>query len=152
MLQRLLGTSFSTVRYHVSSLERDGEVLIRRDHRYQRLYPRGTSDAMQAVYAVLHRGTTRRVLQAIADRDAQSLTIADLASKVRLSTSAVAECVKQLGIAGLVTRSHATDGRVRCEVRDRELVLELLAAFRRNALDIAADNLIDLWDFESSGL
>jgi DNA-binding IclR family transcriptional regulator len=106
---------------------------------------------MQTVYAILHRGSARNVLQVVADQGAQSLTLADLAARLGLSTSAVSECIKLLSTAGLVTRSYTTAGRLRLDVRDRDQVLELLAVFRRNVLDIAADNFVNLWDFESFG-
>lgn len=143
----MLGTSFSTVRYHVSNLEANGEVIRRTHKRYERLYPRGTTEAMQLVYAILHRKTNRNLLSVMAEHHVGSLTIADLASRTGLSSSTVAECVKQLSEVGLVSRLQGADGRLRCEIQDTELVRKLLAGFGRNILDSAADNLIDLWDF-----
>jgi predicted transcriptional regulator len=147
MLQRVLGTSFSTARYHVSNLEKEGEVVRRSDKRYERLYPRGTTEAMQSVYATLQHKTMREILQVAADLHDQSPTAADIAKRAGLSTSTVAASIKQLGEVGLVARLQGTDGRLRWEIRDRDLVLRLLAGFRRNVMDVAADNLIDLWDF-----
>lgn len=147
MLQRILGTSFSTVRYHVSRLEKEGEVVRRRDKRYERLYSSGTSEAMQSVYGILHRKSARKVLQVAASYHIESPTVADLASRTGLSTNTVAECIKQLSQVGLVVRSYGADGHVRCEVRDEDLVLQLLMGLRRNVIELAADNLIDLWDF-----
>ncbi len=147
MLQRIMGTSFSTVRYHVSNLEKDGEIVRRFDSRYERLYPRGTAEAMMPVYAILHHKSVRNLLQVIVDRRDSSPTVADLAKLTNLSLSTVAECVKQLSEVGLVSRSEGADGRFRLEVRDTEMIQQLLASFRRNVIDIASDNLIDLWDF-----
>jgi len=147
MLQRVLGTSFSTVRYHVSNLEKEGEIVRRTDSRYERLYPCGTSEAMQSMYATLHRKTVRDLLQVVCDHHNSSPTISDLANLTSLSTSTIAECVKQLSEVGLVTRAQGADGRFRYEIQDVELVKRLLASFRRSMIDIASDNLIDLWDF-----
>lgn len=147
LLQRILGTSFSTVRYHVSNLEKDGEVIRRSDNRYERLYPNGTTETMQSIYAILHRKAMRDLLQVAAHHHDRSLTIVDLAERAGLSTSTVTECVKQLSEVGLVARLQGVDGRLRCEIRDKDLVLQLLAGFRRSVMDVAADNLIDLWDF-----
>jgi predicted transcriptional regulator len=147
MLQRVLGTSFSTARYHASNLEKEGEVVRRSDKRYERLYPRGTTEAMQSVYAILQRRTMREILQVAVDLHDQSPTIADLANRAGLSPSTVAASIKQMEDAGLIARLQGRDGRLRCEIRDRDLVLGLLAGFRRNIIDVAADNLIDLWDF-----
>jgi biotin operon repressor len=147
MLQRILGTSFSTVRYHVDNLEKDGEVIRRSDRRYERLYPSGTSETMQSAYAVLQRKSARKVLQFAADHNAVNSTVADLARGAGLSRSAVAECINQLSEAGLLVRSRDADGTIRWEVRDMDLATQLLVGFRRSMIDVASDNLIDLWDF-----
>ena len=147
MLQRALGTSFSTARYHASNLVKEGEVVRRSDKRYERLYPKGTTDAMQSVYAVLQRRAMRDILQTVADLHGQCPTVAEVATRAGLSSSFVAASIRQLSEAGLVTRLQGTDGRLRFEFPDRDLVLQLLAGLRRNVMDVAADNLIDLWNF-----
>src|ERR1700685_952973 len=60
MLQKLLGASFSTTRYHVEGLRRDGEIVCSKEGRYQRLYPAGTTDGSKATYAVLQGKTARK--------------------------------------------------------------------------------------------
>jgi len=145
-LQKLLGASFSTTRHHVESLEQEGEIIRARDGRYDRLYPRGTADAMKAVYAILQSKTARKILRALAEGDRHELTNGELSEKTRLSRSTVSECVALMSDASMVKRSLAMDGRILFTARDREEVLRLLAAFHRNMLNIAADRFIDLWD------
>jgi len=147
MLQRILGTSFSTVRYHVYNLEKEGEVIRRSDSRYERFYPRGTAEAMQSLYSMLHRKTVRDLLHAAVEDHHQNTTVADLVNRTGLATSTVTECIKQLDEVGLVVRSRGSDGRLRYEIRDRDFALHLLAKFRRNMINVASDNLIDLWNF-----
>ena len=142
----MLGASFSTTRYHVESLERDGEIVRSKDGRYDRLYPAGTADGMKAVYAVLQSKTARKVLQALADSYPSELTNADVSGRTSLPRSTVSECVQHAASARLVRRSLTADGRILFELQDREEVLRLLATFRRSVLNVAADRFIDLWD------
>jgi DNA-binding IclR family transcriptional regulator len=145
-LQKLLGASFSTTRYHVDKLEREGEIVRSKDGRYDRLYPTGTLEGMKAVYAILQGNSARKVLQALAEAGQRELTNGDLSELTRLPRSTVSESVAQLSKASLVRRSLAADGRILFRIQDREEVLALLAVFQRNLLDIAADRFIDLWE------
>jgi len=142
-LQKLLGTSFSTARYHVSNLERDGEIIRSKDRRYDRLYPRGTSDAMQTTFAAMQSGSARRVLEALADSD---LAFGDVAERTGLSMSTVSERIKELGEADLVSRFTSPDGHTKYTLHDRERVVVLLTSLQRNMMDIAVENFLDLWD------
>jgi predicted transcriptional regulator len=145
-LQKLLGASFTTTRYHVESLERDGEIIRSKDGRYDRLYPTGTTDGMKAVYAALQSKTTRKILQALADGSQHDLTNGDLSALTHLPRSTTSECIAHLSTLRLVRRSFTADGRTLYEVQDRDEVLQLLAGFQRSALNVAADGFIDLWD------
>jgi len=145
-LQKLLGASFSTTRYHIENLERDGEILRSKDGRYDRLYPVGTGEGMRAVYATLQSNTARKVLQALVDSSPQELTNGDLSELTRLPRSTVSESVAQLNGISLVKRSLAVDGRILYKVQGAEEVKPLLAAFQKNMLNVAADRFIDLWD------
>lgn len=143
-LQKLLGASFSTTRYHVDRLERDGEIVRSKDGRYDRLYPAGTAEGMKAVYAVLQSRTARRVLQALAE--SEELTNGDLAALAGLPRSTTSECITHLTDLQIVRRSFMVDGRILYQAQDREEVLRLLAVFKKSALEIAADGFIDLWN------
>lgn len=145
MLQRVLGTSFSTTRYHVNNLARDGEIICARVGGHNRLFPVGMSDEMKSMCACLQNRTARKVLQGIVDGP-QYLTQLDLSQKVSLSRSTTNECISLLSTAHLVDRLFAPDGRVVYGIKDREQALQLLAMFSRNILNVASDNLIDLWD------
>jgi predicted transcriptional regulator len=144
-LQKLLGTSFSTTRYHVEGLMKDGEIVSSKEGRYQRLYPAGTADHSKAAYAVLQSETARKVLRALARGDGE-LRNGDLCELVRLPRSTVSECTALLSKAGLVRRRVAVDGHATYGIQEREQTLQLLAAFERNLLEIATDRFTDLWD------
>jgi predicted transcriptional regulator len=145
-LQKLLGTSFSTTRYHVQGLAKDGEIVCSKEGRYQRLYPAGTADDSKAAYAVLQSETARKVLGALA-RGEGELRNGDLCELVRLPRSTVSECTALLTKAGLVRRRVTVDGHATYGIQERGQTLQLLAAFERNLLDIATDRFTDLWDF-----
>ena len=146
-LQKALGASFTTTRYHVENLERDGEIVRSKDGRYDRLYPVGTADTMKAVFAVVQSKTARKILQTLADSDQHELTNSDLFELTNLPRSTISECVTQLSSALLVRRSVKADGRILYELQDREEVTRLLAVFHKNMLTLAADSFVDLWDF-----
>ena len=144
-LQKMLGTSFTTARYHVSNLERDGEIVATKDGRYDRLYPVGISESLKPVYACLQSDTVRTVLCLVADSP-DELTKTDISSKVNLAASTVGECMSILEQASLVRRAFTSDGRVVYALTDAERILPLLAVFRSNLLQATTDNFLSLWD------
>jgi predicted transcriptional regulator len=145
-LQKLLGASFSTTRYHVETLEREGEIVRSKDGRYDRLYPTGTVESMKEVYAILQSNTARKVLQTLVDNNPRELTNGDLSERTHLPRSTVSECIKHMSSISLVRRSLTPDGRILFGVQRSEEVILALAAFQRNILNIATDRFIDLWD------
>jgi len=144
-LQKLLGTSFSTTRYHVEGLRRGGEIVCSKEGRYQRLYPAGTSASSKATYAILQSKTARRILKVLA-RDQREVRNGDLCEMVDLPRSTVSECTSLLSRVGLVKRRIAADGYALYGIQDRQQTLELLTVFEKNLLDIATDRFTDLWD------
>jgi len=144
-LQKLLGTSFSTTRYHVESLRRDGEIVCSREGRYERLYPAGTAEGSKAAYAVLQSKTARKILSALA-HEQRDLRNGDICEIVGMPKSTVSECTSLLSGAGLATRRVSVDGYALYGIQDRQQTLKLLDAFERNLLDIATDRFTDLWD------
>lgn len=144
-LQKLLGTSFSTTRYHVESLRREGEIVCSKDGRYQRLYPAGTAEALKATYALLQSKSARKVLRALVSGQ-RDLRNGDLCETAGLPRSTVSEYTALLSEAGLVRRSVNADGHTLYGIHDRERALELLSVFEKNLLDVATDRFTDLWD------
>lgn len=146
-LQKLLDLSFSTTRYHVNNLVRDGEVTCATFGGYSRLYPAGTTDEVKTVYACLQNRGARAVLKALLDGPARELTQGELSEMVDLPRSTLSECTARLGGVRLVRRSLSTDGTVVFGVLDRETAATFLHAFdNRGFLNIASDKFIELWD------
>jgi len=144
-LQKVLGTSFTTTRYHVDSLERAGEISCLRDGRYERLYPAGMTQEMKSLYACLQSETVRTVLHLLAENP-DELTKTDISSRIRLAPSTTGECIGLLEESSVVRRAFTSDGRAVYGIKDAENVLPLLAIFRRNLVDVATDNFLNLWD------
>lgn len=146
-LQKLMGVSFSTTRYHVNNLVRDGEIVCSASTGYNRLYPTGTSDEMKAVFACLQSRTVRRVLRLITDLPLFQPTPGELADVVSLPKSTLSEALAALQRVGLVRRSFTPDARVVYDIVDRDLAFDLLRRFdKTNILNAASDKFIDLWD------
>jgi predicted transcriptional regulator len=145
-VQRILGTSFSTTRYHVENLERDGEIVSSIDGRYQRLFPAGTTDDMKAAYGAVQSRTARRILKAVADSP-KGTTNGELFSTVRLPRSTISEQIAVLEKAGLVGRRVTLDGVTLYELKDRERVALVIGTLDRGMLSLATDGFIDLFDF-----
>jgi predicted transcriptional regulator len=144
-LQRLLRTSFSTTRYHVENLERDGEVLRWNVGRHSRIFPAGFDERARSLYSVLHNRTTRQVLRALAIRG-QSAN-GEISTATGLPKSTVSDCFALLCTTGLVEKSTVSGTVSVYKVLDQEGVNEALALFERNLLTVAADSFIDLWEF-----
>jgi predicted transcriptional regulator len=144
-LQKLLGTSFSTTRHHVASLERDGQIVRSKDGRYDRLYPVGTPQDLKSIYACLHSDTARTVLHLLIEHP-DEFTKTDLSEEVELAASTTGECITILDRANLIRRSFTSDGRIVYGVKEADKVLPLLALFRKNLLGFATDNFVDLWE------
>ena len=143
-LQRLLGASFTTTRYHVHNLERDGEIVCVKDGRRSRLYPAGLPDDTKAAHACLQSNKARRVLEGLLDRGV-GMSSGSLAKLLGLPGSTTSECVSLLSRAGLVSREFTVEGQVVYRLKDRERAASLLALRKRNVLAAATDSFIDLW-------
>jgi predicted transcriptional regulator len=146
-LQKLLGLSFSTTRYHVNNLVRDGEVVCFAEGGYSRLYPAGTTQEMKEAFACLQSKTARVVLSAIVDDPSHELTQGRISELADLPRSTTSESVALLIRAHLVGRSIALDGRMVFRALDADKASTLLAVFtRRGVLTAASERFIDLWD------
>jgi predicted transcriptional regulator len=144
-LQKLLDTSFTTTRYHVANLERDGEIVRSRDGRYDRLYPIGMPEDLKSQYACLQSETARAILHLLVEKP-DEMTKTDISATAKLAGSTTGEYITLLEGAGLVRRAFTSDGRTVYGVKDAARVLPLLAVFKRNLLGVTTDNFVDLWD------
>jgi predicted transcriptional regulator len=142
-LQRLLGVSFSTTRYHVRNLQRDGEIVCAKHGRYSCLFLAGVERSEMPIFADFQRPSTRAVLKVLTRGGASLL---NLEASTGLSRSAVSEQLGELVLDGLVLKEDTERGIV-FRVKEVERVSRLLSLFERHRLALVTDRFIDLWDF-----
>src|SRR2546427_11620323 len=64
-LQRLLGMSFNSTRYHVDRLAKTGEIVRVEDGGYSRIYTAGISDAEKPLFALVRSDTVWKSLESL---------------------------------------------------------------------------------------
>jgi len=142
-LQRLLGTSFSTTRYHVDHLLREGEIVSERERGYTRLYPSGFEQGDRRIYAGLQNKSARSILHALIS--SRLLGKAELAEATQLSRSTIATQLEVLELLNLVEELESHGGQPAYRIIDGGRVALILSALEKNPLSVATDNFIDLW-------
>jgi len=150
MLSRNLGVSLNTARYHLENLEKDGEVICRREGEYLRAYPLWAADERsKGICAVLQQKAVRRILRVILS-EGQELTLsnAKISSLAHLSQSTVSEYLTILRNLQLVRRLVTSEGRAVFDIseEDRSLLSTILASYDGNFLSRTTENYLSLWE------
>ena len=144
-LQRLLGMSFNSTRYHVEKLTKTGEIIRVEDGGYSRLYPPGIGEAERAIFPLVRGETDRKILASLTTKPV--LSNKQLCELTRLAKSTVSEHIAGLIRAGAVKTRHINDLGVFYELEQPEQIRLLLKSQNLNLLRRATDRFIDLWDF-----
>jgi len=146
-LQRLLGISFNSTRYHVGVLSRKGEITCQENRNRVRLYPQGADEGEGgSLHAFVRDNTSRRILEALAKLSRS--TNKELSELTGLARSTVSEHLHTLLIAQIVKKSHSQQrGRMIFELQDPLGVMQALMSNERIMLKIATDRFVELWDF-----
>jgi predicted transcriptional regulator len=144
-IQRILGVSFSSVRYNVDSLRDDREVFDWDAGGHSRLFPPAVSEWERIIYSHLRTRSSRRVLRALAKHG--KLTNRELSKITGYAKSTLSESIGGLLEAGILTTSFSLDGRIAYQIKDPERVLPMLYAADQTVLEEATDRFIQLWDF-----
>lgn len=144
-IQRILGLSFSSVRYNVDALKRGGEVLDCNERGRSRLFPPAVTGYEKVVYSHLRSRTSRKVLRAIAREG--KLTNRQLSEMTGFAKSTVSECIHRLLEAELVMTSFSQDGRVAYQLREPQVLLPMIQTADHTVLEEASNRFIQLWDF-----
>jgi predicted transcriptional regulator len=144
-LQRLLGMSFNSTRYHVDKLTRTGEIIRVDDGGYSRLYPADTSEEERILFAVLRSETDRKILSSLATDFV--LTNKQLCDQTGLAKSTISEHITELVQRDVVRVRQATEVNVSYELKQPELIRAVLVSSNSSLRKKATDRFIDLWDF-----
>ena len=143
-VQRILGLSFSSVRYNVDTLKKSGEIQDWRQSGRSSLFFPEVAETDRIVYSHLRNRSSRKILRAFAKKN--KLTNSELAKITGYAKSTLSESVHRLLDAGLLTRSFSLDG-VAYQLRDPKRVVPLIRAADHTVLGEATDRFIQLWDF-----
>ena len=144
-IQRILGFSFSSVRYNVESHKKNREVLRWNESGRSRLFPPQISEWEKVVYSHLRNRASRKVLRVLAQNG--KLTNRELSRITGFAKSTLSECIRRLLDAGILTKSFACEGGIAFQLRDPERLVPMIRAADRSVLEEASDRLIELWDF-----
>jgi predicted transcriptional regulator len=144
-LQRLVGMSFNSTRYHVDKLTKTGEIIRVEDGGHSRLYPASIGEAERAIFQYVRGDTDRRILASLTSEHV--LSNKQLCELTRLAKSTISEHIADLIRAGVVKTRHIHDLGVFYELEQPEQIRLLLKNQNPNLLKKASDRFIDLWDF-----
>jgi predicted transcriptional regulator len=141
-LQRQIGLSFSSTRYHVDKLAREGKVDRVEDKGYSRIYPPGTDLEDRLLLSLVRRKTDHRILSCFLRES--NLTQQRLTEVTGLSKSTISEHL------GTLLELHVVRTRASGEQRTFELAepAKMNALMRRHPVvfEKATSRFIDLWD------
>jgi predicted transcriptional regulator len=142
-LQRQIGLSFSSTRYHVDKLAKEGKIDRIDDKGYSRIYPAGTDSNDRVLLSLVRQKTDHKILACLLTE--KSLTQQRLTELTGLSKSTISEHLSTL------LRLDVVRTRVGGERRIFELVepakIDGLMSRHPVLLEKAASRFIDLWDF-----
>jgi len=141
-IQRQVGLSFSSTRYHIDKLARQGEVDRVEDKGYSRIYPPGTDSKDRILLSLVRRKTDHKILSCFLVEN--NLTQQRLTEVTGLSKSTISEHLATFLELGLV----------RAQVREQR-IFELADPAKTNGLmsrhpvvlKKATSRFVDLWDF-----
>ena len=144
-VQRLLGLSFSSTRYHVETLQKSGEIVRSDEGGYSRLYPNGISDSDRVLFSTVNNSTDLKILDCmIANR---RISYRELCERTAFAKSTVSEHLSRLAEIGVVKADTMSQNRIEYELIDPDRIKDLIAIQVRALLKKATDRFIDLWDF-----
>jgi predicted transcriptional regulator len=142
-LQRQIGLSFSSTRYHVDKLAKEGEIDRVEDKGYSRLYPAGVDQRDKILLSLVRRETDYKIFSSFLKEN--SLTQQRLTELTKLAKSTVSEHLATLLELGVVRTRDGEERRI-FELTDPARINKILNRYP-HLLSKATHRFIDLWDF-----
>ena len=144
-IERILGLSFSSVRYNVDSLKRSRELQEWNESGRSRLFPPEIGEWEKIVYSHLRNSSSRKILRAFAQHS--KLTSRQLSGITGYAKSTLSESLHKLLDVEILTTSFSLEGRVAYRLKDPQRMIPLIRSADQTILEEATDRFIQLWDF-----
>lgn len=144
-LQRIIGMSFNSTRYHVDKLTASGEILRIEEGGLSRLYPVGTSDADKALFSAIRRPTDREILATMIKT--RRVSHRELSTLTGFAKSTLSEHLGRLVEIGAIVRRTSSESMAEYELADPARIEALINVQNLTLVRKATDRFIDLWDF-----
>jgi predicted transcriptional regulator len=145
LLQRVIGLSFNSTRYHVGALSKNGEIIRDDKAGYSRLYPVGTTDSEKAIYSAMRNKTDRLVLTTLLKE--VKVSRRQLGERTGLAKSTMSEHISKLVRAGIVIELALDTNRLELVLTDPLAIKKIVDSQNQTFLREATDRFIDLWEF-----
>ena len=142
-LQRNLGLSFSTVRYHIDGLVSEGELEGERMGRYTRLFPRSMPPEERTACSLLREPSARAVVFELARTRVYSNK--RISEATGLGKSTVSRQGKRLLRLGVIERTVTPAGKVESRLGNSAVAAAVMRFSQEGRT--AVKNYIELWDF-----
>jgi predicted transcriptional regulator len=142
-LQRQIGLSFSSTRYHVDKLAKEGEIDRVEDNGYSRIYPAGIDQSDKILLSLVRRETDYKILSSFLKEN--SLSQQRLTELTKLAKSTVSEHLATLLELGVVRTRDGEERRI-FELTDPVKIDTMLNRYP-HLLSKATHRFIDLWNF-----
>ncbi len=137
------GVPLSTVRYHVSFLEKQGILTSRTDGNQKNYFINGkVSSPDRAIAPILQQKRFRDIILLLLINPGSIQ--ADVAGELGLKPSTTAKYMSILEDKGVVRSEKDGKGK-RCFIDDERRIVELLLTYRRSFWDRFVDNALELY-------
>lgn len=143
-VQRLLGLSFSSTRYHVDALQKSGEIVRSQEGGYSRLYPNGISESDKILFSTINNETDRRILSCMVRNPSTSSR--EMYEQTGYARSTISEHLSRLIGIGVVAE-EVIDGHTKYMLTNPDKIRAIMSIQNPTMLKRATDRFIDLWDF-----
>lgn len=143
-VQRLLGLSFSSTRYHVDALQKSGEIVRSQEGGYSRLYSNGISEADKILFSAINSPTDRRILSCMVKKS--RISSREISEKTGFAKSTISEHLSRLVEIGIVAE-EVVDSQTQHILTNPDRIWAIMSIQNPTMLRRATDRFIDLWDF-----
>ena len=144
-VERALGISLTTVRYHVQLLSSSGLISCVTDGTYVRLYPAGTEQEEMRLYSRLRSRTARKILATLLQ--SPHITNKEISNITGLAKSTVSEHIQTFVQNNIVNVSENRWVSPKLSLANPDLIRKILNRGGSMENSGVVQRFVDLWDF-----